>query len=151
MRFFGDFTAKADAKGRVFLPATFRKVLEVNGEEQLVMRPDLFQKCLVLYPKSLWNQMLDELKSKLSRWNKAHSDILRDFVTGVEDVVLDGSGRFLINKQKLAKAGITSEVQFLAVDDHNEVWDKDTYDAHVEKQQADLGQRLEDAMKDLGF
>ena len=151
MRFFGDFPAKADAKGRVFLPATFRKVLEVNGEEQLVMRPDLFQKCLVLYPNSLWNQMLDELKSKLSRWNKAHSDILRDFVTGVEDVVLDGNGRFLINKRKLNLAGITCDVQFLAVDDHIEVWDKATYDAHVEAQQADLGQRLEDAMKDLGF
>lgn len=151
MRFFGDFQAKADAKGRVFLPATFRKVLEVNGEEQLVMRPDLFQKCLILYPKSLWNQMLDELNAKLSRWNKAHSDILRDFVTGAEDVVIDGSGRFLINKRKLSYAGITQDVQFLAVDDHIEVWDKATYDAHAEAQQANLGERLEDVMKDLGF
>ena len=56
MRFFGDFPAKTDAKGRVFLPAAYRKVLAANGEEKLVMRRDLHQACLVLYPESLWNR-----------------------------------------------------------------------------------------------
>ena len=54
-RFIGDFPAKTDAKGRVFLPSAFRKVLETAGENRLILRTDLFQRCLVLYPESLWN------------------------------------------------------------------------------------------------
>ena len=37
MRFLGHIEAKADTKGRVFLPAAFRKVLQASGEESLVM------------------------------------------------------------------------------------------------------------------
>jgi MraZ protein len=48
MRFIGDFPAKTDAKGRVFLPSAFRKVLESAGENRLILRTDLFQRCLVL-------------------------------------------------------------------------------------------------------
>ena len=43
MRFTGTIEAKADAKGRVFFPAMFRKVLASAGEEQLVLSRDAFQ------------------------------------------------------------------------------------------------------------
>ena len=61
MRFLGNIEAKTDAKGRVFLPATFRKVLQAGGEEVLVMRKDVHQRCLVLYPESVWNRKMDAL------------------------------------------------------------------------------------------
>lgn len=125
MRFIGDFPAKTDAKGRVFLPSAFRKVLETAGENRLILRTDLFQRCLVLYPESLWNTMLDVLHSRLSDWNAEHQRILRCFVAGAEIVELDGNGRFLISKRKLQYAGIGQDVRFLAVDDRIEVWDKD--------------------------
>ena len=38
MRFLGNIEAKIDAKGRVFLPATFRKVLQAAGVGQQVLR-----------------------------------------------------------------------------------------------------------------
>ena len=50
MRFLGNIEAKTDAKGRAFLPANFRKILQVSGEEKLVLRKDVFQPCLVIYP-----------------------------------------------------------------------------------------------------
>ena len=50
MRFLGNIEAKTDAKGRAFLPASFRKILQVSGEENLVLRKDVFQPCLVVYP-----------------------------------------------------------------------------------------------------
>ena len=56
MRFLGNIEAKLDAKGRVFLPAAFRKVLQGAGEQGLVMRKDVFQPCLVLYPESVWGE-----------------------------------------------------------------------------------------------
>ena len=79
MRFLGNIEAKTDAKGRAFLPAVFRKVLQASGEENLVLRKDIFQQCLVLFPESVWNQRVDLLKSQLKQWKPAHQQILRQF------------------------------------------------------------------------
>ena len=51
IQFLGNIEAKADAKGRVFIPATFRKQLQAASEERLVLRKDVYQDCLVLYPE----------------------------------------------------------------------------------------------------
>ena len=56
MRFIGNIEAKVDAKGRVFLPAVFRKELPGDDTATLMLRKDLFQDCLVLYPESIWNE-----------------------------------------------------------------------------------------------
>lgn len=48
IRFLGNIEAKTDAKGRVFIPAGFRKQLQAASEERLVLRKDVFQDCLVL-------------------------------------------------------------------------------------------------------
>ena len=53
LRFLGNIEAKADAKGREFIPATFRKQLQIASEERLIMRKDVFQDCLTLYPESV--------------------------------------------------------------------------------------------------
>lgn len=144
MRFIGDFPAKADAKGRVFLPAAFRKVLEAEKEERLVLRTDLFQKCLVIYPESLWNEMLDEMRSRLNRWNGEHQMVLRRFVADAEIIELDSNGRILLNKRKKDHAGIKQEVRFLAVDDRIEIWDKGVCDEMLkgESCEGDLGESL---------
>ena len=72
MRFFCILEAKTDAKGRAFLPAIFRKVLQTGGEERLVLRKDVFQPCLVLYPESVWNEQMDLMRQRLNRWNRQH-------------------------------------------------------------------------------
>ena len=99
MRFLGNIEAKIDAKGRVFLPSVFRKVLQASGEENMVLRKDVFQSCLVLYPESVWNEQMDALRQRLSRWNAAHQQIFRQFVHDLEILTLDGNGRFLIPKR----------------------------------------------------
>ena len=95
MRFLGNIEAKTDAKGRAFLPAIFRKVLQAAGEENLVLRKDVFQKCLVLYPESVWNGRLDMLKNQLRPWKPTHQQMFRQFVSEAEVVNLDGNGRNL--------------------------------------------------------
>ena len=40
MRFLGNSEAKTDAKGRVFLPAVFRKQLQAASQECLILRKD---------------------------------------------------------------------------------------------------------------
>ncbi|MCH5176439.1 MAG: division/cell wall cluster transcriptional repressor MraZ [Prevotellaceae bacterium] len=146
MRFIGDYEAKADAKGRVFLPAAFRKQLEKADEQRLILRPDLFQPCLVLYPESLWNEMLDALRERLSAWNGEHRAVMRQFVADAEVVELDGSGRLLLTKRKMAYAGIRQDVRFLAVDDHIEVWDRAACESQLAAGEAELGERLQALM-----
>ena len=84
MRFLGNIEAKTDAKGRAFLPAVFRKMLQASGSESLVLRKDIFQDCLVLYPESVWNEQMDTLRGKLNRYNAQHQKIFRQFVSEVE-------------------------------------------------------------------
>ena len=122
MRFLGNIEAKADAKVRVFLPAVFRKVLEASGERRLVLRKDVFQDCLVLYPESVWNAQMDELRSRLSRWNSAHQTLYRQFVSDVELVTLDGNGRFLMSKYYMQMAKIEQSVKFIGMGDTIEIW-----------------------------
>lgn len=122
MRFLGNIEAKIDAKGRVFLPSAFRKTLQQGGEERLVMRKDVFNKCLVLYPESVWNQQLDALRAKLNRWKRQDQQLLRQFVADAEAITLDGNGRFLIGRRYLDLAEIEQGVRFIGVDDTIEIW-----------------------------
>lgn len=101
MRFLGNIEAKTDAKGRVFLPAIFRKVLQAAGEEVLVLRKDVHQRCLVLYPESTWNRKMDALLEKIDEWDDVGQLVLRQYVSEVEVLTLDGNGRFLIPKRYL--------------------------------------------------
>ena len=77
MRFLGNSEANTDAIGRVFLPSTFRKQLQVATEECLIMRKDTYQSCLVLYPESVWNEQMNELRNRLNRWNAKHQMLFR--------------------------------------------------------------------------
>ncbi len=122
MRFLGNIEAKIDAKGRAFLPAVFRKVLQAGSEERLVLRKDVFQPCLVLYPESVWNEQMDSLRLRLNRWNRQHQQVFRQFVSDVEVLSLDGNGRFLIPKRYLRMASIELDIKFVGMGDTIEIW-----------------------------
>ena len=122
MNFLGNIEAKTDAKGRVFLPAAFRKVLQMEGISQLVMRKDVHEKCLVLYPEHVWNEQMAFLRQKLNRWNRQQQQTFRQFVSDVEMVALDGNGRFLISKRMQKMAEIDQTVRFIGMGDTIEVW-----------------------------
>ena len=122
MRFLGNIEAKMDAKGRAFLPAVFRKILQTASEERLVLRKDVFQPCLVLYPESVWNEQMDALRQRLNRWNKQHQQVFRQFVSEVEVLTLDGNGRFLVPKRYLRMADIEQDIKFVGKGDTIEIW-----------------------------
>ncbi len=126
MRFIGNIEAKVDSKGRAFLPATFRKVLSASGEEGLILRKDVFQPCLVIYPESVWNEQMDTLRSRLNRWNAEHQRIFRQFVSDAEILNLDSNGRFLISKRQLTQTGINQDIKFIGMGDCIEIWNNDT-------------------------
>ena len=87
-----------------------------------MLRKDVFQSCLVLYPESVWNERLDMLKSQLRQWKPVHQQMFRQFVSEAEVVTLDGNGRFLISKRLQRVAGISQDIQFIGMDDTIEIW-----------------------------
>lgn len=122
MRFTGTIEAKLDAKGRVFLPSAFRKVLELAQEDTLYIRKDDFENCLTLLPGSVWNAKVDQLRSKINPFSRHDKNIFRQYVMNVEEVKLDGNGRFLISKKMLEMACLKQSVNFIGYDDVMEIW-----------------------------
>ena len=135
MRFLGNIEAKTDTKGRVFLPSTFRKVLQASGEESLVMRKDMHQKCLVLYPESVWNERVDALRARISEWDDEGKMLLRQYMKEAEILTLDGNGRFLIPKRYLQMAEIAQTVRFIGLTDTIEIWAAEKAEAPFMSQQ----------------
>jgi MraZ protein len=142
-----------DAKGRAFLPAVFRKILQAGASGtvdadhglRMVLRKDVFQPCLVLYPESVWNEQMDALRQRLNRWNKQHQQVFRQFVSEVEVLTLDGNGRFLVPKRYLRMADIEQDVKFVGMGDTIEIW------SNVKAEQGqmnpeDFGKALEELM-----
>jgi len=128
IQFLGNIEARTDAKGRVFIPATFRKQLQAASEERLVLRKDVHQDCLVLYPESVWFATQNQLRQKLNKWNAKQQMIFRQFVSEAEVVLPDGNGRILLPKRYLQMAGIQSDVRFIGMDDTIEIWAKERAD-----------------------
>ena len=112
-RLLGNIEAKTDIKGRVFLPATFRKVLQGEEGGALVLRKDVYQPCLNLYPEKAWNELMDSMRARINRWNPRHQQIYRQFLSDVEIAYPDASGRILIPRRLLEAAGITQGIRFI--------------------------------------
>jgi MraZ protein len=124
-RFIGNIDAKADVKGRVFVPVTFRKILQTAGETHLVLRRDIFQDCLILYPASIWNDELNELRMKLNKWDDEQQQIFRQFSLEAEILEIDNNGRILIPKKYMQLAKISTDVRFVGLDHTIEIWNKE--------------------------
>lgn len=142
VRFIGNIDAKMDEKGRVFFPAVFRHILQKDGDEALMVRKDVHQNCLVLYPKSVWNQILDDMRSRLNRWNSKQQMMLRQFVAGVDELVIDGNGRILIPKRLQQQINLQPGVRFIGMDDTIELWSQSEADSLLDNA-AELGENLE--------
>lgn len=145
MRFIGNIEAKTDSKGRVFLPACFRRILQTAGNEKVMLRKDVHQECLVLYPEKTWNEQLDQLRNNLDRWNVKHQMIFRQFVADVEELNIDSNGRILLPKRYMTMAGIEQEVRFIGMYDTIEIWAKEKVETPF-MQPDDFARGLEEAM-----
>ncbi|MDU1892057.1 MAG: division/cell wall cluster transcriptional repressor MraZ [Dysgonomonas sp.] len=128
VQFLGNIEAKIDAKARVFVPAIFRKILQSSSQNTLILRKDIFQDCLVLYPLQVWEEEVAQLRSRLNRWDKEQQALFRQFVVDAERLEIDANGRVLIPKRYCQMVGIVSEVRFLGVDNTIEVWANDSLD-----------------------
>lgn len=124
MRFTGSTDAKVDEKGRVFVPSNFRKILQKEEVDGLILRRDIFQRCLVLFPINVWDAQVDAITARTNMFSREGRDALRKFVAGAENVSMDSGGRILLPKRLLEEVGIKNDVRFIGVDNTIEIWSK---------------------------
>jgi len=126
--FIGRVQAKTDAKGRVFIPANFRKILQSMEESRLILRNDIHQDCIVIHPKKIWEDELNKLEERLNDWGDEESiNTYRMISAFVDEVELDSSGRILIPKNYLQAAKISDTVCFVGMNKSIEIWNPDQF------------------------
>lgn len=146
LNFIGKQEAKADVKGRVFVPSTYRKLLPEADKERVVMRKDPENDFLVLYPVEVWNAMVQALKSNLDEWNPEDQMLLMQFVSDAEWLDIDSQGRILISKRHLQAISVeNNEILFVGMLDRIAVWSKTRYAQSLLAKQ-DFSSRLKSKM-----
>ncbi|MDE6470468.1 MAG: hypothetical protein K2L19_05555 [Eubacterium sp.] len=102
--FVGHRTHKIDAKGRISIPANMRTAL---GQEFIVSRG--VNKCLALYPMEVWNEMINEILSKVNQKKRRALEL--HFSANAEKMSLDGQGRLMLNPDLRAQVELLDESQ----------------------------------------
>jgi MraZ protein len=143
--FIGTYECKADAKGRLMIPAVLKKQLAGALQDGFVLKRAVFQPCLELYSMAEWNKMMEKV-NKLNRFKKKNNDFIRRFTAGVKIVEVDGSGRLLIPKDLISFSGISKQVVLASAVNILEIWDKDKYEQAIDDAALDFADLAEEVM-----
>lgn len=126
--FIGDYTCKADAKCRVVVPASFRRGMSASQQSVFVLRKNIFEKCIDMYPMDEWERMIAGIKAKLNMFDAKHVAFMREYCRGTLEVELDANGRVLLPRKMLDEVDIDKEMVLAAQDHLIQIWDIKTYE-----------------------
>ncbi len=132
--FIGDYNCKVDEKGRVTFPSSLKKQMESASGGRFVVKKDIFEQCLVLFPIEEWERQNAIIRSKINPYNREHNKFLRNFYMGSAEIVLDSNNRLLIPKRLLDLANISKEAILAGQDGKIEIWSKELYNSAEENQ-----------------
>lgn len=125
---YGEFRFKVDAKGRVAVPAEFRKVLS----EDLVVSRELEDKCLYVFEEATFNDWVEDLfNDKFGGFrssDRTHVKLRSKLKQRAKREEIDSSGRIMLNPQAREAVGITKEVVLVGNTGYFEVWDAGAFD-----------------------
>jgi MraZ protein len=139
--FKGTYHHRIDAKGRLPVPAVFRRALG-EGAPVLVVTP--FDQCLAAYPPSEWSRLEQQLRV-LPAFSRPAKALTRLLTSRAVDCELDVQGRILLPAPLRAGAGLAREALVIGVLNRIEVWAPERWEAFV----ADSERLLEDATLDV--
>ena len=124
----GEFRFKVDAKGRVALPAKFRKVLS----KDLVVTLELGDECVYVFETPDFNKWVDKLFvdkfGEFKESDRVHVKLRRKLKGRARDVEVDSSGRIMLPAEVRAAAGIDKEVGIVGNTGRFEIWDAKRYE-----------------------
>ena len=125
--FIGTHIHTLDDKGRVSVPAQFRRQLTA---EDLYLNVGM-EGCLVLYPSQRWQELEEKLLA-LPR-NRETRFFVRSLAQNLRAVSVDSQGRISIPSELAEKAGISGDVMFLGKFDTMELWQPERYNSYIDE------------------
>ncbi len=128
--FIGDYECRVDEKGRLLFPAALRKQSRSASPDRFVVKKDIYESCLVLFPMEEWERQNALIRRNTNPYSKEQAQFLREFYRGTAEISLDSNGRLLIPKRLLDMVRITKDAVLSAQDNKIEIWSKELYDSN---------------------
>ncbi len=126
----GEYHHKLDAKGRVSLPSSFRKVLDENLK--VTLSPE--NECLYVFEPdafSAWVDSFFEDDGGYKSRSRRHVKLRRVLNSRARDIEVDSAGRINISADLRSDAGLDKEVVINGDTDHLEIWDAKRWDDFI--------------------
>jgi MraZ protein len=121
--FLGSYLHQLDEKGRIALPATYRRSA---GDDGFVLIHAL-EPALFLYPADTWAEVEERLRELMRRQPEARSSILSLTANAVE-AVPDKQGRILIPERLQRSALLSGEALIVGALDKIEIWNPEVFE-----------------------
>ena len=124
----GSYRHKVDAKGRMSLPAAFRKVLSAD----LVVTRNPKDECLYVFePQAFEDWIVSVFESKFGGYdptNALHVGLRRKLKGRANNVSVDNAGRIGITAELRGAVGNDKDVVVLGNTGYFEIWDAKRFD-----------------------
>jgi len=130
--YLGRYLHKIDEKGRLGLPAQFRRE---SGEQTLVL-VHVFPDSLTLYPEDSWVEVEEKLRVAM-RGSPADRKWALGVTANALEVAPDKQGRILIPQWMQDKVGITGPTLVVGALNKIELWDPARFEAAIQAVQPD--------------
>ncbi|PHS25588.1 MAG: cell division/cell wall cluster transcriptional repressor MraZ [Methylophaga sp.] len=130
--FRGVATFNLDAKGRMAIPAKFRKLLDVCCEGRLVVTIDHSEHCLQIYPLPEWEDVEKKL-SALPSLNPQVRKLKRMLLGYATECEMDNNGRILLPAKLREFANLTKSTVMIGQGNKFELWDEQTWNALMDE------------------
>ena len=127
--FKGSYKHSVDQKGRINIPAKFRRAPETA--ESFVITRGLNQ-CLYVYPIDEWDKVEEKLRS-LAQTDPNALYYLRATLANAADVQVDRQGRITLPTNLIKLAGLSKEVLINGALNKMEIWAPETFDKYLEE------------------
>lgn len=124
--FLGSYRHQIDDKGRVSLPASFRR----DAPDRPLVLVQVHPEALTLYPEATWSEVEARLRDLLRLQPSARPYVLGVTARAVE-VVPDRQGRILVPQRLLDSAGLGDAALLVGAIDRVEIWDPERFEAAV--------------------
>jgi MraZ protein len=131
--FLGSYLHQIDEKGRVSLPAAFRR--DVPDAPMVLVQ--VHSEALTLYPADSWRDVEERLRDLLRRQPNARPYVLGITAKAVE-VVPDKQGRILVPQRLSAAAEIGSSALLVGLIDRVEIWNPERFEGLVSAPSAEF-------------
>lgn len=119
----GSFTVKVDEKGRVKVPADFRRDLAERFGPGDFFVTSIKADCALIYPSRAWETIQENISKE-----PPSNDSIRKFRRATsyfgQRASMDPQGRILIHPRLRVEVGIEDDVLIIGQPNHLEVWNR---------------------------